>query len=646
MPVKYIKGARVKWPEWAEPDDPQVSALMNQAVNEANAMILTEMGSEPNMPTDPATGQGMPTRTLKRNKPGRYSINISGGKQYIDIYAQELAEEVAGVDPALQQRMVRKPVIVWYMYDTSYNLGGFYITIETGFNQRTWWYEYVQEDYAGKGLNFMFIAGQNIIDYKGIFGLPPGMQFVPEGLQQNQFFSIWNSMPLVANQAGGYGLFYGDYSYDSYDETTYSQPPAPYDWQHFYDTCMSGRIDGTSIATSQCGTCPAGSAHESLPVDCTGLTHYWSDGYSIIPCPNPGTGGSGPQHSMGNTLFCGATCHCGAGAVMYCCRSGRWEGYSDDCFMCMMCTISWSVWHEGSCACEDVCPGPTYWKRRERGGGGSDWLYMERDYADGGTIIRNVVETSGGWSTSSYASVSNMCGHQDCSISSSGQSAYPYPWIVWDGSAVLMADYYTAAGELWAKYDRWMLLYTVEHQDWSYSRNSCWDLHSCCNTCPEEPPGDPPGPNVVDIFLVIDNGLPGGEPGVNVKIETVTSWEDHWARTMKIYDCLGEPLYLVGYRIEDCDNEQNWFRYAMYYKGELTISEKFTADEECVTDYQCDQGDFCQGHSVEGAYQGQHGYAKGFVGACFWDLYTWERFTKDPGGAFPVEPKVRNLPTE
>lgn len=640
MPTKYIKGARVKWPEWAEPDDPQISALMNQAVNEANAMILTEMGLEPNMATDPATGQGMPTRTLKRDKPGRYSINISGGRQYIDIYAQELAEEVAGVDPALQQRMVRKPVIIFYMYGKNggqyATFQGLYITIETGFNQRTWWYEYVQEDYSGRGVNLMFISGQNQIDYKGLFGLPPGMEFVPEGLQQNQFFSIWNSMRLVGGMYGGYGLFDGDYTYDPYDETTYSQAPAPYDPQHFYDTCMSGRTDGSSIVTSYCGDCPDGG-------ECRGLTHFWNDGYSILPCPAADGSSGGPIHSMGNTLFCGSTCHCGAGAVLYCCRSGRWEGYADGCLLCVFCSLQWSTWHEGSCACEDICPGPTWWKRVERGGGGSDWLYMEKTYADGGGIIRKVVETSGGWSSSWYASVSGMCSKHGCTSSYNSQSVYPYPWMVWDGSSVLLFDYYTADGELWQKYDRWMLLYTVEHQDYSYSYSSCFDGHGCCNTCPETPPGENPPPNVVDVFLVIDNGEPGGEPGEHVKIETITAWEDVWARTMKIYDCLGEPLYLVGYRVEDCDKEQNWFRYAMYYQGELTISEKFTADEECVTDFYCDLGDYCQGHTVEGAYQGQHGYAKGFVAACFWDYYTWERFTKDPGGAFPVDPKVMRL---
>ena len=366
MPVKYVKGARVKYPDWAEPDDPRITSLMNAAVNEANSMILTEMGSEPNMATDPATGQGMPTRTLKREKPGRYSINISGGKQYIDVHAQEVGEAVMGVDPALEQRMVRIPVIVFSMYEKNGQYAefvGWYITTKTGFEPRQWWYEHDQAKYDSRPTNKLFISGVNEVAWKGLLGVPPpGYDFVEYGLQQFHPFSMWNTMRLVAYQAFGDGLFDGDYTYDPYDDITVSPSPEPIPSSHFYDTCMSGRTDGSSIATSYCGDCPDGR-------ECTGLTHFWADGYDIIPCPYPDPPIRMTEfHHMGNTLFCASTCHCGAGAIQYCCRSGRWESYGSGCFMCLFCTTTWSAWHEGSCACEDICPGPDYSRSRNRGG--------------------------------------------------------------------------------------------------------------------------------------------------------------------------------------------------------------------------------------------------------------------------------------
>lgn len=642
MPIKYIQGARIKYPDWAEPDDPEISALMNQAVNEAKAMIQTEMLAEPDMALDPATGQGMPSRTLKKEKPNYYKINISGGKQYIDITARPQAEQVAGVDPALEQRMARMPVLAFKMYDSPTTVGGYYITRSLTFDTLTWWYEYIEEEFYGKGLNMMFISGVNQIDYKGMFGLPPGVEYVPEGLEQHYPWSMWMRMQAVAARIGGWNNVESDYTYDTYDNTTYSPDPDPLPSDHWVQTCMSGRKDGSSIATSECGSCPPGSAHPSLAVDCTGLTHHWADSYTIIECPDEGGGHSGPEHLMGNTLFCVSTCNCGGGGAnaMYCCRSGRWETYVDDCFMCILCNISWSAWHELSCDCVDVCEA-TWWKHREQGATGSDWWWMIDD-AD--NYLREIISTSGGRSSIWHVDVADLCWYQDCSATYSASSAYPYPEVVYGGMSIMKERHQTARGEPWEPYERWMALYKVIDQNYSLSYSECFDEYACCIACPEPPPPAEETPYPMRVMIVFDNGEPGGDKGEEVLLETITSWNDVYPVTMTIYDCLSEPLYLFSYWVEDCDNVQNYFRYGIYYKGELTLSEPFPNTQECYTDYACDIGESCYAHDIEGAYRDQHGYAKGDFYALFWDYYIWHRFTYDPGAAFPVNPKVLLLP--
>jgi hypothetical protein len=634
MPVKYIKGARVKWPEWAEPDDPQISALMNQAVNEANAMILTEMGSEPNMPTDPATGQGMPTRTLKRDKPGRYSINISGGKQYIDIYAQELAEEAAGVDPALEQQMIRIPCIYHYFWDENDvgldNFKGYYITKGKYFADPTYWYPYDEDcpEYPDSYpvIRLLFMWKSNLLkSKKGLVGIPPGIEYVPEGLGQMRPYTIHNPMPLISARAGE-AIFDHDFTSNSYyNPPTWSHPDYTPPWAG--SDCVSGGCAHLGSCVS--APCPQGPS--------TGAKIMVCDGYDIISCIDWDPIGGG-EHVHRDSLYCAANCACGTG-YSPACSGGHWEYYKDGCWMCLFCTGGWSAWHDGGgCGCGDSggCGGSSY--STSQGGSATDWIDMKNLDGD---VLRRVVELSSTWVRGNTRSAPNNCSPGGCTTTGFSISNGHSPFPIFYGGAVNIERYQTGSVD-WEAYSKWALMYEVVTEVWSESGSTPGASgHGCC----EEPEPGPPPPQKIgtkDLFIVFDDQLTGG---VGLEVQLESGWGafdvEFECTTLSIYDCLGEAFYLIAYKVISCSAGTK-FRYGIYYKGELTQTEYYDATIRCWGD-ECPG---CDAHELAGGSDAAEGYAYGYVGACFRDLYNWHRFTLDPGGAFPVNPKVRHLPTE